>query len=461
MIFHQFFIDGLGCASYLLGSDQQGVAVVVDPDRDIKQYLDFAASHALKITHIIETHLHADHVSGNTALARHCGAPIYIHKAALAGFPHQILQGGDQIELGELCLEVLHTPGHTPESITLLVTEPAVSDQPILALTGDTLFAGDVGRPDLTGAKAMRELAWQMHRSLFSVFAGLEDGLAVYPGHGAGSLCGKSLRPERSTTLGYERQHNLAFEPQDVDSFITFATQKLPKQPGNHQAIKALNRHGPTLLDESILKPLSIKAAIPIFQRGAALLDTRPKKEYNARHIPGSVHMPLDEQLSNALSQVLPPETPLVLLPGKDQPVREIFFALVRVGYENLPGYLTESLEKWEALGLPVSSGDIQDITPLQLFDLLKDSQVLLLDVRENWEYLRHRVPGGLLIPMGQLPRRLSELDPDRPTAVICEHGSRSKSAAAFLGQHKFQVIYNVIGGTQNWISAGLPVEQG
>lgn len=461
MIFHQFFIDGLGCASYLLGSEQQGIAVVVDPDRDIQKYLDFAAGHKLKITHIIETHLHADHVSGNTALAQRCGAPIFFHKAALAGFPHQALQGGDQLNLGDFYLEVLHTPGHTPESITLLVVEPNASDQPVLALTGDTLFAGDIGRPDLTGAKATRELAVQMHRSLFSTYAGLEDSLAIYPGHGAGSLCGKSLRPDRTTTLGFERRHNLAFQPRNVDAFISFTTDNLPRQPGNHQAIKALNRHGPTPLDESVLKPLSIKAAIPVFQRGAALLDTRSKSDYIARHIPGSIYLPLDSQLSNNLSQVLSAESPLVLLPGEGQPLREIFYALVRVGYETLPGYLVDSLEKWEALGLPVTSGDIQDITAQQLFDLLQDGQVLLLDVRESWEYRRQRVPGGLLIPMGQLPHRLSELDPNRPTAVICEHGSRSKSAAAFLGQHKFQIIYNVKGGTESWVAAGLPVERG
>lgn len=461
MIFHQFFIDGLGCASYLLGSTQQGFAVVVDPDRDIQKYLNFADSNQLKITHIIETHLHADHVSGNTALAKRTGAQIYLHKAASAGFPHQILKDGDQISVGELCLEVLHTPGHTPESITLLVKEPASSDQPVLALTGDTLFAGDVGRPDLTGAKAMRELAQQMYQTLFKTYAELDDSLAVYPGHGAGSLCGKSLRPERTTTIGYERQNNLAFAPRDADTFIDFATHNLPEQPGNHRVIKALNRRGPIPMDESVLKPLTIKTAIPYFQRGAALLDTRSKDEYIARHIPGSVHLPLDGQLSNAISQIVPAETPLVLLPGEGQPLREIFYALARVGYENLPGYMVESLEKWEALGLPVSSGDIQDISPQQLFDLMKDGQVILVDVRENWEYVHHRVPGALHIPMGQLPLRLSELDPARPIAVICEHGSRSQSAAAFLGKHKFQVIYNVIGGTDNWVSAGLPIERG
>lgn len=461
MIFKQFFIDGLACASYLVGCEQQGVAAVVDPDRDVQKYLDFATEQGLKISHIFETHLHADHVSGNTALAQRSGATIYMHQAAQASFAHQSLQGGDQLPLGDLRLEVLHTPGHTPEGITLLVSDPTQSTRPVLALTGDTLFAGDVGRPDLTGAQAMRELAQQMHQTIFGVYASLDDGLAVYPGHGAGSLCGKSLRPERSTTLGYERQHNPALALHDAEQFVTYATHELPEQPGNHSHIKGLNRRGPAVLNMEALRPLAVRQSIPLFQAGAGLLDTRPKADYVKLHIPGSIHLPLDAQLSNRISQIIPADVPIVLLPGKGQPLEEIFYALARVGYENIPGYLAEGLDTWQKLGLPVASGDIQDITPQQLNQMLADGQVFLLDVREPWEYRRQRVPDAVLIPLAQLPQRVKELDASRPTAIICEHGNRSQNAAAFLGQQKFQTLYNVVGGTVGWASAGLPIERG
>src|SRR5512142_2515370 len=248
MYLQQFFVDGLGCASYLVGCEAKGSAAVIDPDRDVQKYLDTAAARGLQITQIIETHLHADHVSGNTDLAARTGAAVYLHEASGATFPHQPLKHADVLTLGNVRLHVRHTPGHTPESITLLIADTTRADEPWLALTGDTLFVGDAGRPDLVGLDAARDLAGQLYESLNHELLPLADGLLIYPGHGAGSLCGRSIGSVRSTTLGFERHHNPALEPRDKADFVEFATKDLPEQPGNHQRIKALNRHGPNPL---------------------------------------------------------------------------------------------------------------------------------------------------------------------------------------------------------------------
>ena len=465
MYVQQFFINGLGCASYLIGCEGAGVAAVIDPDRDVQPYLDTAAARGLKITHIIETHLHADHVSGNTDLAARTGAAIYLHEASGATFPHQTMKAGDVLALGKVRITVRHTPGHTPESVTLLVADTTRAEEPWMALTGDTLFVGDIGRPDLVGAEAARGLAGQMYDSLHNEILPLPDSLMIYPGHGAGSLCGRSIGAVRSTSLGFERRYNPALEPRTREDFITFATHELPEQPGNHKHIKSLNRRGPRPLGDITPRPLSIPDALQVFRRGAGLLDTRPKAAYVARHIPGAVHLEADDQLSNRIGFVLEPETPLVLLIEDATAYRRIVYSLARVGFENVVGYLAESLDTWEALGLPVTSGDVQDITPGALQSMLADdgtvSRPVVVDVREVWEYAQGHVPGSMLIPLGELIHRIDTLDQARPVAVICATGSRSQSAAALLAQRGFQTVYNVVGGVSRWTMDNLPLESG
>ncbi|MBN8656334.1 MAG: MBL fold metallo-hydrolase [Anaerolineae bacterium] len=465
MFTEQFFVEGLGCASYIVGCEAKGIAAVIDPDRDIQKYLETAQNRGLKITHIIETHLHADHVSGNSDLAARTGADIYLHENSGAEFPHKKVKQDDVIELGNIRLKVLHTPGHTPESITLLVADTTRAEEPWLALTGDTLFVGDIGRPDLVGAEAARGLAGEMHASLTQQLLPLNDSLLIYPGHGAGSLCGKSIGSMRSTTLGFERKYNPALSPRGLDEFITFATSDLPEQPGNHTRIKGMNRKGVTPLGELKIKPLTIKEAVPHFQRGAGLLDTRSKEEYVRAHVPGSVHLEADSQLSNRIGFVFPPDAPMILLLEDASKYEQVIYSLARVGYENVFGYLAEGLDVWEEMGLPLTSGDIKDIEPVELNNLLKSCTngecPKIVDVREPWEYKQAHVPGATLIPLGQLASRLQELDPEHPVAVICTSGSRSQSAAALLGQKGFKTVYNVVGGTGGWMRHGLEVERG
>jgi glyoxylase-like metal-dependent hydrolase (beta-lactamase superfamily II)/rhodanese-related sulfurtransferase len=464
MFTQQFFVEGLGCASYIVGCEAKGIAAVIDPDREVQKYLDVAQSRGLKITHIIETHLHADHVSGNTDLAVRTGADIYAHEASGAEYTHKKLKHNDVIELGNIRLRVVHTPGHTPESITLLVSDTTRAEEPWLALTGDTLFVGDIGRPDLVGVDAARGLANNMYDTLFDKLLPLNDSLLIYPGHGAGSLCGKSIGAMRSTTLGFERKYNSALAPRERGEFVDFAVSGLPEQPGNHKRIKDMNRIGPKPLGNVADKPLSIQDAIPHFQRGAGLLDTRSKDAYVQAHIPGSVHLEADDQLSNRIGFVFPPDVPIILLLADSSEYEQAVYSLARVGYDNVLGYLAEGLDVWETMGLPITAGDIQDVEPLELHQILQSCVdgdcPVVVDVREPWEFRKGHVPGAMLIPLGQLPSRLSELDSEKPVAVICASGNRSQSAAALLGQKGFKTVYNVSGGTGAWMHSGLELEQ-
>ena len=462
MYTEQFFIDGLACASYLIACDAVGEAVVVDPDRDVRKYLEAARSRGVRITRIIETHLHADHVSGDTELAARTGAQIYIHEASGAEFEHRSLRDGDFIEFGDVRLHVLHTPGHTPESITLLIADTTRSSEPWLALTGDTLFVGDIGRPDLVGAEAARGLAQNLHESLFGRLLPLSDSLLLYPGHGAGSLCGKSIGAMRSTTLGFERRNNPALAPRGQSDFVTFATGDLPEQPGNHIRIKAMNRKGPKVLGTIEPQPLSIDEAIGHLQGGAAVLDTRPKEAYVRAHIPGSVHLEADAQLSNRAGFVLPPNAPVLLLLRDPSDYEQVVYSLARIGFDEGIGYLGEDLHAWEARGLPLASGDVQNIEPAELHRLRQGEMggVLVVDVREPWEFQRGHVPEARLIPLAQLAARLVDLDAEQPVALICATGNRSQSAAALLAQKGFKIVYNVLGGTKAWKQQGFEISQ-
>lgn len=463
MYVQQFFVDGLGCASYLVGCEGAGQAAVIDPDRDVQKYLDAAAERGLTITHVIETHMHADHVSGNTELAERTGAAIYAHVASEATFEHKTLTEGDTLDIGNVRLTVLHTPGHTPESITLLVSDLTRAAEPWLALTGDTLFVGDVGRPDLVGLEAARGLAADMYDTINGKLLKQPDGLLIYPGHGAGSLCGKSIGSMRSTTLGYERHSNPALAPREKDAFIQWDVENLPEQPANVRRIKGMNRRGPAVLGEIRPRALSVHDSLPYFQRGAAMLDTRSKADFVALHVPGAVHLPADEQLSNRIGFILPPEVPVVLVLADPAEYRSVVYSLARVAYENIVGYLAAGLKEWEAMGLPVTSGDVRDIEPRELKQLLdagNGERPVVVDVREAWEFRSGHVADAIHIPLGELAQRVSELDPERPVAVICASGSRSQSAAAFLGQKSFKTVFNILGGTSGWLHAGLPLSR-
>jgi hydroxyacylglutathione hydrolase len=312
--------------------------------------------------------------------------------------------------------------------------------------------------------EAARGLADNMYDTLTQKILPLSDSLMIYPGHGAGSLCGKSIGSMKSTTLGFERKYNPALSPRERKEFIEYAVSDLPEQPGNHTRIKALNRKGAKLLGNVTAQPITIQESIPHFQRGAGLLDTRSKDAYVQAHIPGSVHLEADSQLSNRIGFVFPPDVPVILLLSDPSEYEQVVYSLARVGYDNVVGYLSEGLEVWEKMGLPITSGDVKDLEPHDLYQLLQTCTngdcPVVVDVREPWEYHQGHVPGAVLIPLGQLSSRLNELDPAHPVAVICASGSRSQSAAALLGQKGFKTVYNILGGTGAWVYSGLEVER-
>lgn len=403
--------------------------------------------------------MHADHVSGNTELAARTGATIFLHEEADAKFLHVDLRERETLTLGTLQFQILHTPGHTPESITLLVSDTTRGEEPLLAVTGDTLFVGDVGRPDLVGADAARRLAGDMYNSIQEKILPLADGLLVYPAHGAGSLCGRALGAMRMTTLGYERRTNPALAPRTRDEFVEFDTTDLPEQPANNKRIKAMNRQGPRVLGEIAPRALSVGEAVGQFQRGAALLDTRAKQNYVARHIPGAVHLEANDELSSRVGMLLPSDAQLVLMLDDPADYVRVVYMLARVGFDNVAGYLA-SLDEWEAKGYPVGSGDVQDIDPRELETrIANDAQLVVLDVREPWEFRSGHVPNAKLIPLGELQARVGELDPETPVAIICQSGNRSQTAAALLAQKGFKKVFNVREGTTGWKRRGLPLE--
>ncbi len=467
MFTQQFFIEGLGCASYLIGDERTNTAAVIDPDRSVQKYLDAATGRGLKITHILETHLHADHVSGNTELVARLArdetartdATIFLPEGADAKFPHVDLREGETLTLGNLQFQILHTPGHTPESMTLLISDATRGEEPALALTGDTLFVGDVGRPDLVGADAARKLAGAMYHSLHKKIFPLADGLIVYPGHGAGSLCGRAMGAMRVSTIGYERHTNPALAPRTRDEFIEFNTTNLPEQPANNKRIKAMNRQGPRVLGDMTPRALNVEQAVDHLQRGATLLDLRAKQNYVARHLAGAVHLDANDQLSNRVGMLLPPDVQLVLMLDNPTEYERVAYMLARVGFDNLAGYL-ENLDEWEARGYPVASGDVQDIDPTELENrIANDSRLVIVDVREPWEFRNGHVPNAKLIPLGQLQTRVAELDPEMPVAVICQSGARSQTGAALLAQKGFKQVFNVREGTTGWKRRGFPME--
>src|SRR6202163_72614 len=346
MYFQQFYLTCLSHAAYLLGSE--GIACVVDPQRDVSIYLDEAEAQGLKIQHIIETHLHADFVSGHVELAARTGAKIYLGAVADSPLPHEAVRDGDEIRFGRVILRFLETPGHTVESVSVVVTDLDRGDKPWAVLTGDTLFIGDVGRPDLSGDKTPQELAGMLYDSLHQKLVPLGDDVEVYPAHGAGSLCGKQMRPERQSTIGKERALNYALRASSKEEFVRLLTADLPDRPGYFAQDAEINRTGAIPLD--FLLPMEAFTPEQVLERqraGDLVLDTRPAMEFGAGHVPGSVNIPLAGQFAGSAGTVLGLDHDLILV-AEDQAAGEATRArLARVGLEGVVGYLEGGMTSW------------------------------------------------------------------------------------------------------------------
>ena len=461
MYFKQFYLACLAHASYLIGS--QGEAVVVDPQRDVDQYLSEAEMNGLKIKYVIETHLHADFVSGHRELAARTGAEIVFSEKAGATFPHRAVREGAEITVGKVVLRIIETPGHTPEGVSVLVIDTEVSTQPQKVLTGDTLFIGDVGRPDLAGGKGYtpQMMAGMMYDSLHQKLLQLSDDVEVYPAHGAGSMCGRNISAETSSTIGEQKISNYALKPMSKEEFIRLMTSELPTAPAYFSEDAEINREGAgplaALPKPAALSPLEVADLI---SHGYVVLDVRTAAEFGAAHVPGSINIGLGGQFAIWAASLIDLQSPIVIVADSEAKVDEAQTRLARVGIERAQGYLRGGVNTWREAGLEVKA--VSQITVDQLNDLIaSQTDFRVLDVRRPPEYTSGHVPGAIAEPLSNLKERVQvlELEPSKLTAVICGSGYRSSTATSILQQHGFANLVNVTGGTNAWISAGYPVE--
>ena len=455
MYFEQFYLGCLAHASYMLASD--GEAVVVDPQRDVELYLKAAADHGCAIRHIFETHLHADFVSGHRELAGRTGAQIYIGAEAGATFPHIPVRDGFGLKFGRASLRVLETPGHTPESICLVIGNEEKSDIPWAVLTGDTLFIGDVGRPDLSPRHTASQLAGMLYDSLHNKLLQLADNVLVYPAHGAGSLCGKNMRAERSSTIGTERLTNYALQIRSRDEFVAQLTSNLPARPEYFAKDAEINRTGAAALgDLPPLRALSPSELKTMLDAGELALDVRSGDGFAAGHVPGSVNIALSGQFASWAGTVLGLTAHPVLIADSNQQVEEARLRLARVGIEILDGYLDGGIEPWKRVGLPVAT--LPQINAEELNRSIRSGGLQVLDVRRSPEWESGHIEDATFWPLDNFRVSPPEIDRKAPVAVHCKSGYRSMIACSLLQRAGFQNVTNVSGGFDAWQQAGLPV---
>ena len=458
MYFEQFYLGCLAHASYMLASEGEGV--VVDPQRDVELYLKAAADHGVTIRHIFESHLHADFVSGHKELAARTGAKIYMGAQAGATFAHVPVSDGFELKIGKASIRVLETPGHTPESICLVVTDEEKSSSPWAVLTGDTLFIGDVGRPDLSPKHTPAQLAGLLYDSLHNKLLALADNVLVYPAHGAGSLCGKNMRAERSSTIGTERLTNYALQIKSRDEFVAQLTSNLPARPEYFLKDAEINRTGAAALSD--LPPLRAIAPAELdrmLKDGEIALDVRAGDEFAAGHVPGSVNIALSGQFASWAGTVLGLTSHPVLIAATEQQVEEARIRLARVGIEALDGYLAGSVAAWKQAGLPLAT--TTQITADELHARLQSGKLQVLDVRREPEWDAAHIENATWWPLDNFRVSPPEIDHGAPLAVHCKSGYRSMIASSLLERAGFKKVINVVGGFDAWQQAKLPSVSG
>ncbi|HTM57250.1 MAG TPA: rhodanese-like domain-containing protein [Candidatus Udaeobacter sp.] len=454
MHFKQFYVGCLAHASYLIGDG--GEAVVVDPSRDIERYLAEAKAHRLTIRWVLETHLHADFVSGHRDLAAATGAVIGIGAQAEAAWPHRALKEGDEIRVGDVVLRAIETPGHTPEHLSFVIFEHAGDVKPWGVLTGDTLFVGDVGRVDILSSRLpVQELAGLMYDSLHRKLLALPDETRVYPAHGAGSLCGRSISKDSWSTIGRERQMNAALRPMTREAFVAEITRDVPETPVYFLHSRDLNRTGPKLAAERAMPPALGAAAFDQALRGGALvLDTRDAAAYAAAHIPSALHVGLDGQYASWVGTLVEPAQSLLLVTD-DGREEEAVMRLERVGYENVLGTLAGGIAAWRDAGLPLKAHAIEPAG-----GAIKPGR-RILDVRRPGEWSDGHIDGALHVPLSHLSSRAAELDRDGDWLVVCAGGYRSSIAASVLERAGFTRVTEGEGGVDALRRAGVSLLQG
>ena len=454
------YTPGLAQVAYLVADVQAGEVAVIDPRRDVDAYLDWARAHGCRIVAILETHVHADFVSGARELATATGAPVYAGRLGHQDFPHTPLDDGDEIKVGSLVLKALWTPGHTPEHMAYLLIDPARRPDPVALFSGDVLFVGEVGRPDLLGADQTEALVGQLFHTVTERLARLDDAIVVYPGHTAGSACGKKIGDAPSTTMGQEKRFNYAFQGRRKHQFIHMVLAGMPKPPTYYPVLKRVNKAGPALLAELNggrgLMPAEVASAL---EDGALVIDTRAQEAFGAGHIRGAIFAGLGPNFTTWMGWLAPYDRPIMLVLEADDRYGEAVTELRRIGLDHVAGYLKGGMAAWDVDHRPVdrlpqiSAGDLRD----RLAGLTNGLAVI--DVRADDEWEMGHIDGASHLYAGEIAQGAAPpVDGAAEVALICGSGYRSTVVSSLLQARGERRIVNVAGGMDAWLDAELPV---
>jgi hydroxyacylglutathione hydrolase len=450
MKFKQFYLGCLAHASYYLGSE--GEAAIIDPQRDVQQYLDEAEANGQKIKYVIETHSHADFVSGHIELAEKTGAEIIYGQRANTTFPTYKVKDGDELTVGKINLKFLETPGHTPEGITVLAEDTEDSIAPPKIFTGDTLFIGDVGRPDLIGSVGFtaEEMGAMLYDSLREKILPLSDETEVYPAHGAGSLCGKSLSKETWSTLGEQRKTNYALQPMTKEEFVKIVAADQPEAPAYFAASAAQNLKGSASL-ENLPKPVALTTA-EIENFDGIVLDVRPGPEFGAAHVPNAINIGLGGQFATWAGTLISTSAAVAIVADTQEQIDEAFMRLARVGIETVKGFILMK-------DFSGKTNSVEQVSVEQAREVAAKDDVQFVDVRNPAEHAGGHAVNTINLPLNSLSREIDRLDPEKPTFVLCQGGYRSSLGTSILENAGFRKIFNVTGGTKAWMDAGFETE--
>jgi len=460
LILEQINSPGLAQLSYIVGDDSAGVAAIIDPRRDVEVYLQRSRELGIRITHAIETHIHADFVSGSHELRSQIGVHILAGRSDDYQFDYKPMDEGDTVELGSITLKALHTPGHTPEHISLLVSDAKQGEQPFGIFTGDFVFNLDVGRPDLLGEGTEQRLARQLYDSLFNKLVLLGDRLEIYPCHGAGSACGKSIGDRRQSTIGNERLFSPAFQERSADEFVEWLLSDMPEPPKHYARLKKVNAKGAPLRG-CLQAPQALSIAAfqaQMQQPNTVVIDTRSMLAFGGGHIPGAINIGLGSSFPSWAGRMIEPDQAILLITESPEALKEVTEHLFRTGYDKVAGYLHGGMTNWQTDGLPLQR--IPQMPVTELHQRMQQNDLTVLDVRSDQEFLSGAVPKATHIFLPHLEENLERLDRPQTIATYCGSGYRASIAASLLQQHGFESIINIPGSWSAWRSADLPVEQ-
>jgi len=460
MYFKQITTPGLGCFSYVIGCPATGEMVVVDPKRDVQDYLDISRDEGMKIVHVIDTHVHADHVSGAQELKSHTGCDVMVYETSPVTYDFTPLKEDEKLTVGNAGLKVLYTPGHTPDALSLLVTDFSRGNEPWMLLTGDVLFVNDIGRPDLVGDAKLDEQIQNLWNTLYVKFNNFPDSLEIFPAHGAGSLCGRGMSSKPSSTLGFERRHNPMLGFDSYEAFHLAMSQEFPARPKSFTHIISTNANGAPLLErcpmDLAMDPFKFEEKM---QDGAVVIDVRDAAAYAGYHIPGSINIGFEPSLANWVGMVVDPKADILLVVDSKEGYERMRTELHRIGYDSIYGYLSGGIQSWVFSGRPVNKLSIDSAQDLQTCQA-ENKPLSLVDVRTPAEWEGGKIPGAKHIPLADILNGKFDLSEDDHHILYCAGGYRANIAASYLQKHGFWNVRSLAGGYIAWNRAGYDTEK-